>query len=120
MSSGTIPALYLSGFVITLLGIEELTEKIKNWKPDCKKATLDLKSLFMAQITKYSAYFGISTTAVKLKRLWIEFNFQTTRTTYTAQNWGFSVNRIVFSQSDVSGKFAEPTENKKTDKILNN
>ncbi|SDA97393.1 hypothetical protein SAMN03080617_04368, partial [Algoriphagus alkaliphilus] len=51
---------------ITLLGIEELTEKIKKWKPDYKKAALALKSSLKAQITKYLTYFGISTTAVKL------------------------------------------------------
>ena len=51
---------------ITLIGIKELTEKIKSWKPDYKKVPLDSKSLLKAQITNYLAYFGISTTAVKL------------------------------------------------------
>ena len=51
---------------ITLLGIEDLTEKLKKWKPDYKKATLALKSVLKEQIPKYSAYFGIRTTAVKL------------------------------------------------------
>jgi transposase len=60
---------------ITLLGIEELIEKIKNWKPDYKKAALALKSSLKAQITKYLAYFGISTTTVKLNTVLNKIQF---------------------------------------------
>jgi hypothetical protein len=60
MPSGTIPALYLSRFVITLLGIEELTEKIKNWKPDYSKVSLSLKSGRKAANMVFLGYFRIT------------------------------------------------------------
>jgi hypothetical protein len=51
---------------ITLLGIEDLTEKIKTWKPDYNKVFWTLKSCFNVPITQFLDYFGIRTTAVKL------------------------------------------------------
>jgi transposase len=50
---------------ITLLGIEDLTEKIKSWKPDYKKVSWPLKSCYKVPIAKFLDYFGIRTKAVK-------------------------------------------------------
>jgi radical SAM protein with 4Fe4S-binding SPASM domain len=51
---------------ITLLGIENLTEKIKMWKSDYKVVSLSLKSRIKEQIAKNLAYFGSYTKPVKL------------------------------------------------------
>jgi hypothetical protein len=50
---------------INLLGIEDLTEKIKNWKPDYNKVSWPLKYCFKVPITQFLDYFNGRTTAVK-------------------------------------------------------
>ena len=55
--------------MLTMLGIEDLTEKIKSWKPDYKKASLTLKTLKLDPINKFLDYFGIHTKVVKLNTI---------------------------------------------------
>jgi hypothetical protein len=54
---------------ITLLGIEDLYGKIKNWKPDYPKVSLHLKSRLKAPIMEFLDYFGVNTKEVKLETI---------------------------------------------------
>ena len=51
---------------ITLLGPQEFTLKINNWKPDFSKVSMLLKSCLKAPITSFLDYFGINGKTEKL------------------------------------------------------
>ncbi len=51
---------------ITLLGIEELTLKINNWKPDYSKVSLRLKSGLKTPFARFLDNFGTKTNPLKL------------------------------------------------------
>lgn len=63
-------ALIMTGYnfkrTINLLGVEDLTEKIKNWKPDYSQIFLRLKSCFIAPIAKFLDYFSLDARIEKL------------------------------------------------------
>ena len=51
---------------INLLGVEDLTEKIKNWKPDYSRILSRLKSCFIAPIARFLDYFSLDDRIEKL------------------------------------------------------
>jgi hypothetical protein len=72
-----------------MLGIEDLTEKIKSWKPDYKKVSWPLKSCYKVPIAKFLDYFGIRTKAVKQNEILNRVQFSNNPKCLYALEMGF-------------------------------
>ncbi len=77
---------------INLLGIEDLTEKIKNWKPDYSRILLRLKSCFIAPGVKFLDYFSLDPRTEKLSVILNRIQFSN------------GSNRLYSSEMDFFGK----------------
>ncbi len=81
---------------ISILGSEQLSGKIKNWKPDYSKVYLPLKSQLKAPIMKFLDYFGRYTKEVKLNHILNKIQYSNCQNRLYGSEVDFSCESISF------------------------